>query len=530
MRVMVKTTRSADYIKVVGSTEEKTGVLKADAKTQAARVLYVPDADYNGDDHLSFKACDCAFYDKRASDEQTVTISVRAVNDKPAAQSHSVTLECAPGVADTIALYGDDIDTNSTPSLMYSIATIPDGASLYDANTGEVISPVVLPASLLGTGVELLVNYSVDEPPSNFSFEFITTDEHGAVSSSSATVAVTCRATQCDPGNYFDMNARVCSSCPAGTFAASGTAVRSSCDDCAVGTFTASKGSIACGTCAFGQVALAQGSTACDLCPSRATCRDTSTLMVNPGMWRRDSDPLDIYECPFGPHACLGGNRTDDSCCTEGYGGVLCAVCQPGYIQNLNHCADCSSLHVPTVVIIVVVTATIVAFTVWHLTRTNNRFAAAMESISLSVPLKIYFSTCQILGVFATLLSDVLFQPLKGFLANLTFATDLAELFGGFGVSCAHHGMRYFRVRLLITTITPIVLCLCIALVYGCRVLLSHPNRARALRRVHATFALLLLYVILPSTSSMIFKAFVRDSRPLGINGEQYLIVDYAGK
>ena len=62
------------------------------------------------------------------------------------------------------------------------------------------------------------------------------------------------------------------------------------------------------------------------------------------------------------------------------------------------------------------------------------------------------------------------------------------------------------------------------------RVLWSPPNRVGALRRAHSTFILLLLYVILPSTSTMIFQTFVRDSRPLGTNGEQYLIADYAGK
>jgi hypothetical protein len=41
---------------------------------------------------------------------------------------------------------------------------------------------------------------------------------------------------------------------------------------------------------------------------------------------------------------------------------------------------------------------------------------------------------------------------------------------------------------------------------------------------------LLLLYVTLPSTSTIIFKAFIRDSRPLGTNGEQYLIADYSGE
>ena len=92
--------------------------------------------------------------------------------------------------------------------------------------------------------------------------------------------------------------------------------------------------------------------------------------------------------------------------------------------------------------------------------------------------------------------------------------------------------MRTFRVRLLISTIAAdrMLMPLHRSGSFGARVLSSHPNRARALQRAHATFALLLLYVILPSTSTMIFKTFVRDSRPLGTNGEQYLIADYAGK
>jgi hypothetical protein len=128
------------------------------------------------------------------------------------------------------------------------------------------------------------------------------------------------------------------------------------------------------------------------------------------------------------------------------------------------------------------------------------------------------------------LLSDVLFEPLKGFFDNLSFATDFAELFSGFGISCADHDLRTFKARLLMLTILPIALGLCIAAVFMFRVLSSHPSRMRALRRGHSTLVLLLLYLTLPSTSTMVFKAFVRDSRPLGTNGEQYLIADYAGK
>ena len=166
---------------------------------------------------------------------------------------------------------------------------------------------------------------------------------------------------------------------------------------------------------------------------------------------------------------------------------------------------------------------------VWYSARVSKRFAAACEAISFSVPFKIYFATCQILGAYATLLSHALFQPLKELLDRLSVATDLAELFSGFGVSCAYYELRAFKSKLLLSMIVPIALSLCIAVVFKCRAFL-HPNCAKSLRQAHATFALLLLYVTLPSTSTTIFKTFVRDSRPLGTSGEQYLIADYAGK
>ena len=138
-------------------------------------------------------------------------------------------------------------------------------------------------------------------------------------------------------------------------------------------------------------------------------------------------------------------------------------------------------------------------------------------------------ATSQILGTYATLISDVLFEPLKSFFENMAFVTEVAGFFGWFGVSCAHYELRTCRARLLISIAIPIVLVLSIALVLMLRVLLSRQDCVRRLRRTHATFALLVLYVTLPSTSTMIFKAFVRDSRPLGTNGEKYLIADYAG-
>ena len=54
------------------------------------------------------------------------------------------------------------------------------------------------------------------------------------------------------------------------------------------------------------------------------------------------------------------------------------------------------SLPFPTTALLLAVVAGMLVCAVWFLTRTNTTFAAALESISFSVPFKIYFATCQV--------------------------------------------------------------------------------------------------------------------------------------
>lgn len=385
-----------DYVRVVGATELRAGVLKADAASQTSRVVYVPDANFNGDDSFAFKACDCAYDSARASEKTMVSIAVGPVNDAPVAKSTWAEIACSPGVSDNITLRAADLDAgamNSSAALTFSVVSLPPNATLYDGD-GTLITPDMLPAALPGSSVDLMATYSgVSDPPSGFEFRFIATDEAGATSAP-VSVTTTCTATKCEAGHYFDRTALACAGCPAGTFA-SEMKIRSSCEDCASGKFSPEPGSHSfCGSCPNGQVAVERGSMACADCPSGAKCEDTNSVTVRPGWWSTKPQSFEIYECPFGAQACMGGNTTRS--CGHGYGGVLCGVCQPGYVQTGDRCSGCNSLPAPIVAIIVITTATVIALTVWYLTCTNNRFAAAMESISLTVPFKIYFATCQV--------------------------------------------------------------------------------------------------------------------------------------
>ena len=120
----------------------------------------------------------------------------------------------------------------------------------------------------------------------------------------------------CSAGFGFDTRSLKCVACGVGTFN-SDAGARTSCEPCPLGTFAPQAGSGVCGLCANGEVSLQRGSDRCETCPSGATCKNTSSLLVNYGMWRPDGHPYEILECPV-PEACPGNSR--------GFGEELCAT------------------------------------------------------------------------------------------------------------------------------------------------------------------------------------------------------------
>ena len=199
-------------------------------------------------------------------------------------------------------------------------------------------------------------------------------------------------AALCEAGMEFNATSHSCFSCSPGS--ATHTSERFVCKLCERGKYAPGSGMAQCLECEQGTYSDHRGSAICKRCPTGATC-DTSSLTVNPGMWRESFDSFDIHECPFGVRACLGGNTTAHSC-APGHGGVLCAVCGPGHVQAGGRCMDCNAFHTPVSALVLAVAAAVVGLAVWYLRSTSESFAAALESISFSVPCKIYFATCQV--------------------------------------------------------------------------------------------------------------------------------------
>ena len=81
--------------------------------------------------------------------------------------------------------------------------------------------------------------------------------------------------------------------------------------------------------------------TDCQFCPIEADCAEPGTsletLALTPGFWRSHERSLAIRSC-YREGACKGGDSvsapsgSNGSYCATGYGGVLCDVCEAGYV------------------------------------------------------------------------------------------------------------------------------------------------------------------------------------------------------
>ena len=66
------------------------------------------------------------------------------------------------------------------------------------------------------------------------------------------------------------------------------------------------------------------------------------SIAAMPGFWASpSSDGLQFYACPLAA-ACLPGVNGTRSLCAQGYGGVLCSVCSPGYFNQYGLCVECT--------------------------------------------------------------------------------------------------------------------------------------------------------------------------------------------
>jgi hypothetical protein len=151
-------------------------------KNCSANVTYTPALNYNGSDSFTFKVNDGTVDSAAAS----VSITVNAVNDAPAADAQSVSTN--EDTAKTITLTGSDVDGNN---LTFAIGTGPSHGSL--GTIGSVTCTGTAPKSCSADVTYTpALNYNGSD-----SFTFKVND--GTVDSAAASVSITVNAVDDDP-------------------------------------------------------------------------------------------------------------------------------------------------------------------------------------------------------------------------------------------------------------------------------------------------------------------------------------------
>src|SRR5207237_706299 len=98
----------------------------------AGKILYSPDANYNGPDSFTYTATDNGTTngspDPR-SDTGTVSVTVTEVNDRPTASASPDHLNLNEGASQTAALSGNDVET-ADAGLKFTITQVPAHGTL----------------------------------------------------------------------------------------------------------------------------------------------------------------------------------------------------------------------------------------------------------------------------------------------------------------------------------------------------------------------------------------------------------------
>jgi hypothetical protein len=180
-------------------------------------------------------------------------------------------------------------------------------------------------------------------------------------------------AKSCPAGTYNDATeSKSCAECPDGKFAAGTGSVAcrtcpagkfcggaaSECRSCTEGTYAIEQQS-KCQNCRQGQFSLA-GAADCTDCPAEGVrCSGGGEPYLElPGYWRVGGERLaadtTMYRCPkedacrgfnFSRAAEAAANSTAELArvkCEQGYGDVLCAVCEPHFVPRGGKCVECS--------------------------------------------------------------------------------------------------------------------------------------------------------------------------------------------
>jgi len=357
--------------------------------------------------------------------------------------------------------------------------------------------------------------------------------------------------------------------CAAGSFQqVSGS---SACAACFPGEYQPEQGALECRRCALGQSSVS-GADRCAICAEHylrpaatspvlacTPCSElhgvvcgvnttTATLNLTRGYWRHSASTRETHACAYrgGWTPCRGGGDVGvdgDGYCAPGYRGPRCAVCgDAGYSMYFDKadarcydCGDVASRSAPLVCILLFCVCSVLGGG-WFMFQYEGRFRAMdgmikrvrrfrslWQSAGMRCKLKMMVGLFQCISAVPTVFNVNTPPGLEDFTRWL----DIIEFPSDFGIQTFIPPTCFgtYRRRLLIGALWPIALMLLVAAGFICLELSREKWKKRHVLDLQrgsysvaliglqrsVPFVLVVTFLLVPSTATLIFKTFLCD-------------------
>lgn len=269
----------------------------------------------------------------------------------------------------------------------------------------------------------------------------------------------------------------------------------------------------------------------CNMCPDGAACAggySGNGLSTKRGWWRASFDSDEMWPCPMREN-CLGGTKAEASACRKGSDGPLCGICQAGFFNDGRECAVCGNTTSNEFFYIVVLVCALCVALIWMVRKSvtvhvnkkttwSDSLGSTLASLVDIQRAKIAWSTIQITAAIAWTTDIEWPEPFKSVSDMLTIIAELSLV----PVACINRHMTYWD-ELILATVIPVGV---VSLAWLAAAILpaKHSPRTKATR-----FTLFVAFVVLPMTSTKIFRTFLclefEDRTDLSMS-ESFLAVD----
>ena len=200
----------------------------------------------------------------------------------------------------------------------------------------------------------------------------------------------------------------------------------------------------------------------------------------------------------------------------------MCGICSAGYILSGSKCIESASGRaVASLITPILVLSAVIAVVLLALFSDVAKPVFQFVWMTLGTQSRILWALSQILAHTPIILSTLLPESLREFYDSLRKLTDLNP-FAAFGLSCANHMLRSFETQLLVAVIAPIIVSALLCAYHVIQVFALGRDAAQCFSR-YAHLQLIVLFLVLPGVSTIVFRTFLCDDDFLADTSVAYL-------